>query len=207
MSGKQDQERWRIIQDDPSHELLFHIPLYIFADYLDVEAFKESALQNCKHHLIAHFDAWRLLDSITLAFANTKSDDSGLRPQILRSCVANLSDIQACPALWTLLQDQEPLAWSLLLEARREQKLLQSQLRESRAEASLNQSLLQNYKKDLERAHENMKAAVKLADRTKQCRNEACDKEFGATLETYANGYIKGLRCKRCKCRHSVTQP
>ena len=55
---------------------------------------------------------------------------------------ANLNDIQACPALWTLLQDQEPLACSLLLEAKREQRLLQSQLGESRAEASLNQFIL-----------------------------------------------------------------
>ena len=194
------------MQDDLDQGLLFHVRLYVFADYLDVEALKESALKNCIHYLVAHFDAWRYLDSITLAFANTKSDDSGLRPQILRSCAANLNEVQACAGLWTLLQDQEPLAWSLLLSAQQERKLLQGQLYESRAEASLSQSLLLNYKKDLERAHENMKAAVKLADRTRQCRNEACDKEFGATLETYANGYIKGLRCRRCKCRHAVTQ-
>jgi hypothetical protein len=181
--------------------------LYILADYLDVDALKVSTLDNCRHHLLYHFDAQQLLEPITYALANTKSDDTGLRFQILRYCVENSSEVSRCEALVGLLQSHEPLAWSLLLQFRQEQNFLQIQLAETRVEASVAQNTLQSRNKDLERAHENLKAAVKLAERTKQCRNEACDKEFGASLETYANGYIKGLRCKRCKCRHSVTQP
>ena len=207
MVGKHDHDRWIKVLEDPGQELLFHIRLYILADYLDVEALKESALQNCRHHLLCHFDGRKLLDVIAHALANTKSDDTGLRPQILRSCVANSDEVRNFQPLWGLLQDQESLAWTLLLEAQDEQTFLQSQLKTSRLDASTAQSLLQSRDKDLERAHENLKAAVKLANHTKECRNETCDKEFGASLETYANGYIKGLRCKRCKCRHSVTQP
>ena len=104
------------------------------------------------------------------------------------------------------MQTEEPLAWPLLLEAQRRRELLAVNLSERDRTIKSLEANLTSRTRDLERAHENLKSSVKLANQTKQCRNETCDKEFGAALETYANGYIKSLRCKRCNCRHMVTQ-
>ena len=79
-------------------------------------------------------------------------------------------------------------------------------LKAKKAELKLTLESFAGLKKDAERANENLGSTVKLVNQTKQCRNENCDKEFGASLETFANGYVKGLRCKRCKCRHSIAQ-
>ena len=104
------------------------------------------------------------------------------------------------------MQTEEPLAWPLLLSAQESRAFLENKLGERDRTIKSLEASLTSRTKDLERAHENLKSSVKLANQTKQCRNETCDKEFGAALETYANGYIKSLRCKRCNCRHMVTQ-
>ena len=192
-------------QQEPGEALQSDVRVYVLAEYLGVEALRLQALGNCTHQLNHHFHAAKLVEPISIALSNTKSDDDGLRQQVLRSCVAKSAMVKTCAELEQVLTDQEPLAWSLLLEAQKRQDDLLRELVASTVEASAASTDLKHRTKDLERAHDNLRATVKLVNATKGCRNETCDKDFGAALETYANGYIKGLRCKRCKCRHLIT--
>jgi hypothetical protein len=54
------------------------------------------------------------------------------------------------------------------------------------------------------RAVKNITDTVKMLMTTKECRAAGCGNTFGASLETYIDGYVKALRCKRCKCRHQI---
>lgn len=170
-----------------------------------MEGLKSQALAKCTHRLTAHFHPEEFLLPISVALANTKSDDKGLRRQILRACVQASAHIAKIPELDQVLQEQEPLAWPLLIEAHQDRSKLELQVRTSQQEAKHAQQVLQDRMKELERAEENLRLTVNLVRTTKECRNETCSKDFGASLETYANGYVKGLRCKRCRCRHQIT--
>jgi hypothetical protein len=187
--------------------LLTDVRVYILGDYLDVPALKQQALNNVHHRLRVHFKALGFLEPISEALANTKSDDPGLRPAVVSYCAAHHRDVQKCPELVTLLQDNEPLAWKLLCETQQTKEMLLRDMVVTESEVESLRGHLEAKTKELERANENIKTTVKLLGKTDKCRNETCNKDFGANLEVYANGYVKGLRCRRCKCRHTHLDP
>src|ERR1700755_1542658 len=82
-----------------SEALLSDIHVYVLADYLDVDGLKVQALANCTHHLGHHFDPATFFEPISVALANTKADDTGLRRQILRSCVQFSGAVAKVPDL------------------------------------------------------------------------------------------------------------
>jgi hypothetical protein len=185
-------------------DLLTHVQVYVLADYLSVEGLKLQALARCTHQMTDHFDPSTMIEPISVALANTKSDDSGLRRQTLRSCTAHSAQVETSPELERLLQDHEPMAWPLLLEAHAQNHALSARIDVAQLDAAGLRSLLEVRTGDLQRAHENVRLVANVMKSTTKCRNELCDKDFGASLETYANGYIKSLRCKRCNCRHLI---
>jgi hypothetical protein len=189
-------------------DLLMDVKLYILADYLDIDSLKKQALLNTEHRLQNHFDAGMFLEPISIAMANTKADDSGLRRVVMSACVRHATLVEKSEQLRRVLQDHEPLAWSLLVtlkttaDASKEESenLLQSAQKELLLQTAKVDILFTN----LRRAEKNLVDTVKLLRTTKECRATNCENEFGAALETYANGYVKGVRCKRCKCRHPL---
>jgi hypothetical protein len=187
--------------------LLTDVRVYILGDYLDVPALKQQALENVHHRFRLHFKAPGFLEPISEALANTKSDDQGLRPAVVSYCAVHHHDVQKYPELVTLLQDNEPLAWKLLCEGQQQREMLVREMVVKESELQSLRDRLQEKMKELERANDNINTTARLMNKTDKCRNETCNKEFGANLEVYANGYVKGLRCRRCKCRHTHLDP
>jgi hypothetical protein len=185
-------------------DLLTHVQVYVLADYLSVEGLKLQALAHCTHQMTNHFNPCNMVEPISVALANTKSDDSGLRRQIFRSCTAHFAQVETSPELERLLQDHEPIAWPLLLEAHAENHALSARVDVVQLDAAGLRLLLEVRTGDLQRALENVRLVANVMKSTAQCRNDKCDRDFGASLETYANGYVKSLRCKRCNCRHLI---
>ena len=179
------------------------VRIYILADYLDIDELKVLSLSRCQHILELHFQPQAFVDAIGEALSNTKHDDPGLRKQIIRSCSEKHELIKRDSDLWQLLMDHEPTAWTLGIENQIMKGDLYKEISEVFCEKVEMSRELEHRKKDVQRAHENLVMVVKLVNGKNSCRNDNCSKEFGASLETYANGYIKGLRCNRCRCRHS----
>ena len=102
-----------------------------------------------------------------------------------------------------VLQDAEPLAWSLLQEQKQIMRVMDNSFTEVVRQKTTLTVDLEHREKDLARAKENIDTAVRLVNLHKACRNGTCDKEFGASLEIFANGFVKSLRCNRCRCRHT----
>ena len=182
--------------------MLTDVRVYVLGDYLDVPALKQLALDRCIHIMRTHFQPTHFADAITEALTNTKHDDILLRTAILRNCCAKHEIIKEDTDLFRVLMEHEATAFTLGTEMQQAHKKASERNSELFLQKiGLSQQLELN-KKDLERIHESVAQAVKLANKKSQCRNESCKKEFGATFETWANGTIRDIRCKRCRCKH-----
>ena len=182
-------------------DLMTDVRIYILGDYLDITELKNLSLSRCQHILELHFQPQAFVEAIGEALSNTKHDDPGLRKQILRSCCDKYKSIGEDSDLWRLLMEHEPTAWMLGVETQVMKGDLYNQISEIFCQKVEMSRELEHRKKDIQRATDNLAAAVKLVNGKSSCRNDSCNKEFGASLETYANGYIKGLRCNRCRCK------
>ena len=174
-----------------------NVQVHILADYLDIDALKNFSRRASDHYLDAHFVPEQYVKPIAHALANTKPTDIELRGRIFTVCADR--DLKSCPELIQVLRDAEPLALDLLQGVQQRARILNNSVQDLARQKTALTADLEHRGKDLARAKENIDTAVSLVNSHNRCRNGTCDREFGASLEIFANGFVKSLRCKRCR--------
>ena len=184
--------------------------MYCLADYLDIAELEALALINCTSILQDAIDYASFIGPITHALDNTKPNDTGLRPQIFRSC-SHHGSIEMCVELVAVLQGKEPLAWALQVEGCMKQKKFAEQaqavenaLKDTALQNAIKYDSLASQMRKLEDADrkkkERYESTLRLLNQYDKCRNGFCTMEFGASISV---GEPSVLHCKRCNCGHT----